>query len=167
MAKHSKKRRDSCANGKDDMPAMEKQQRFIDDFNELGDWFMQYEYLIARSCEMPGLPDAEKVDTNRIAGCQSNIWVVFASEGGRLRIRSDCESLIIKGVLAVIENVFNGESLHEIAESEMIFVEKTALREQLTTERASGIERILEMIRAFSRGLAPEGYVQNSPSVTT
>lgn len=144
------------------MPVMKKQQRFIDDFNELDDWFMQYEYLIALSCEMPGLPDEEKIDTHKIAGCQSNIWVVITSEDGALSMRSDSESLIIKGILAVIESIFNGEALSQIAGMAVTFIEKTSLREQLSTERSGGILRIIEMIRAFSNGLPMEGYVQET-----
>ena len=44
------------------------QKEFIDSFNELNDWFMQYELLLEIAGMIPIPEDSEKNEMNRIQG---------------------------------------------------------------------------------------------------
>lgn len=129
------------------MSIAEKQEQFISDYNELGDWFMQYEYLIAQTLPMEPLPASEKIEKNRITGCQSNIWLAFTRDGDRLLMRGDSDSLIIKGILGVILRFFNGERISDILAAPIYFLEKTSLHTQLTSEKTIGFNSVIETIK--------------------
>ena len=44
----------------------EYEQTFIDDLNELEDWFLQYEYLLQISADLPRIPSERRKEENRV-----------------------------------------------------------------------------------------------------
>ena len=48
----------------------------IEEFDFLGEWGDQCEYLIELGRELPDLMDEQKVDANLVRGCQSRVWFV-------------------------------------------------------------------------------------------
>lgn len=136
--------------GRDNMTLKEKQERFITDFNELGDWFMQYEYLIALAGEKTTFKEAEKKEETRIKSCQSNVWVLLDYDGQRISVRADSDSLIIRGILGIIEQLLDGRTPEEIAAADINFIERTALKQQLLTDRFKGMVSVITKIKTFA-----------------
>lgn len=129
------------------MTIQEKQEQFITDFNELDDWFMQYSYLIELTTEMEELNESEKIEETRVAGCQSNVWVIIEYHDKKLRIKADSDALIIKGILSVIVHLFNNQTPDSILNTDIDFIEKTALKEQLSTDRFKGMMAVIDRIK--------------------
>ncbi len=132
------------------MTIREKEQQFIDDFNELGDWFLQYEYLIEMICGMAELPEALRTDETRVAGCQSGVWLAMEFKDGRVRIRAHSDALIIRGILAVVVSLLDGRTPEEICAYEMRFIDETPLKEQMSTDRFRGMAAVACEIREFA-----------------
>lgn len=132
------------------MTIREKEQQFIDDFNELDDWFLQYEYLIEMICGVAELPEALRTGERRVAGCQSGVWLVMEHEDGRVRIRAHSDALIIRGILAVVVSLLDGRTPEEILNYEMHFVDATPLKEQMSTDRFRGMTAVIQEIKKFA-----------------
>ena len=145
------------------MTIREAQTEFIRSFNKLDDWFMQYELLLEIAGSTPLPAEDEKNGSTKIRGCQSNTWLVLKNDGERLFLSADSESLIIRGILGVFVMLLNEQRLEDAAEAELCFIEQTALKEQLSTDRFSTMNRVKELIRAYCKEhMKKEGKERNN-----
>ncbi len=126
---------------------LEKEQRFIKDFNEIGDAFDQYAYLIELSCLLPPLPEELKTDKNVVAGCQSTVWLDIHIDGGVFNFASDSNTLIIKGVLYILQELFNGQPAAEVAAANLSFLHETAIMDTFESSRQKGIGHVIAQLR--------------------
>ena len=55
----------------------------IENFDALGDWEAQCDYLIDLGDELPEFPASARTEANRVHGCQSNVWLVADSNRRR------------------------------------------------------------------------------------
>ena len=58
-------------------------QQIIDDFDFFDDWEDKYRYVIEEGKKMPVLDESLKVDSNKVNGCASQVWlncIVFTFE---------------------------------------------------------------------------------------
>jgi cysteine desulfuration protein SufE len=126
-----------------------REREFIDDFTEINDWMLQYEYLLSFMEDMHEIPDNERSDDLKIKGCASNAWMRLNAgpKGPRVEFASD--ALIIKGILGAITAFIGNASREEIAAWRPRFIEKTALKTQLGVDRQKGIASILKAIREW------------------
>src|SRR5579862_5096367 len=77
----------------------------IETFDALGDWEAQCDYLIDLGYEIPDLPESARTETNRVRGCQSNVWLITESKPGNppvIEIQADSDSMIVRGLIAVL-----------------------------------------------------------------
>lgn len=132
-----------------------EQAEFIEDFNSLEDWMLQYECLLDLTADMKPLQEEEKCEANRILSCQANLWLVLTFESGRIRVRSDSESLIVKGIVAVIVALFDDRTPEEICEAKITFLEDTPIRSQISTDRFNGMTGIIRKIKKFAEQQRP------------
>ena len=77
----------------DAMTIQEKQEDFIREFNELGNWFMQMEYLLAAAGEMKAMSEDLKTKDRLIPGCQSFVWFEPGLRDGKMDIQLDSDAL--------------------------------------------------------------------------
>ena len=65
-------------------------EELYEEFEYLGDWDDQCDYLIDLGFELQKLPEEAKVEENRVHGCQSNVWLLAeikaAEERGEMTI---------------------------------------------------------------------------------
>ena len=59
------------------------QEGIVRDFQELGDGFEQYAYLIELSVNLPPLAEERKTEDRLVKGCQSHIWLDMRAEEDR------------------------------------------------------------------------------------
>ncbi len=60
------------------------QQELIEEFQFFDDWMDRYQYLIDLGRRLPEFPEDQRVDANKIRGCQSQVWFVANSQDGKL-----------------------------------------------------------------------------------
>lgn len=126
------------------------EQELIDTLNELEDWFLQYEYLVEMTAFMAKLSENEKTESNHVSGCQSNVWLIAEYTDGQVWVRAFSDSLLIRGILAVILSLINGRTPPEIVAWKMRLIETTALKEQLASDRFKGMQTIVAQIKKFA-----------------
>ena len=102
----------------------EEQAEFIDDFNEFDDWMMQYSCLLELTTDMEPVSDEEKNEQNKISGCQADLWIILSFENGIVHVRADSDSLIVKGIVAVIVALFDKRTRRKSAGHILIFLKK-------------------------------------------
>jgi len=64
--------------------ALEAQKAIEEEFGFFSDWSERYQYLIDLGRRLPEFPNEWKIESNRLLGCQSNVWIVPHQQDGKL-----------------------------------------------------------------------------------
>ena len=71
------------------------QDEVVEEFAFFDDWMDRYQYLIDMGRKLPEFPDADRIDANKISGCQSQVWFVAERDDGRLNFRAISDAAIV------------------------------------------------------------------------
>jgi len=138
-------------------------EKLISNFELLGDWEERYGYLIDLGKKLPGLPDAEKTEANRVHGCQAMVWLVMEPDpqrSGALRIRADSDAFIVRGLIAVLQLIFSGHTPEEIlAADAKSTLSQLGLDKHLSPTRKNGLFAMVERIRTLAGTSAKPGTI--------
>jgi cysteine desulfuration protein SufE len=129
------------------MTLAEKQEEMIRRINEVGDCFDQYNYLVVKAQSLPEMSPEKKKDENLLSGCQSLLWLSVEAEDGRLYMEADSDTLILRGVLELLRELFDGEKIEEIQVLPVRLFEETELAATFTSDRNTGIKTIIQKLK--------------------
>jgi cysteine desulfuration protein SufE len=135
------------------MTINESQDRIIEELLPLNDWFEKYEYLIGLGKALKPLAEEFKTDENLISGCQSKVWLKAEKKDNKICMAADSDTLITKGIIALLLRVFNDQSPDDIINCNLYFVEKIGLSRNLSPARANGVVSIIKQIMFYSNKL--------------
>ena len=133
------------------------QEELIEEFRFFDDWMDRYQYLIDLGRRLPEFPEAERVDANKIRGCQSQVWFVAKEKDGRLEFRAISDAAIVSGLIAVLLRIYSGKKPQEILDTAPDFVKALQLEAHLSPTRSNGLASMLKAIRDFAAGALQAG----------
>ena len=114
-------------------------------FEDPKDKFVQ---LMDMAKESDQLKENEKVEKNKINGCTSRAWVVTEQNSNdTYTFRTDSDSLIVKGLLTILEKVFSGQTADDILSinsSDILF--SIGLDKTITSQRTNGFSSAVQKI---------------------
>ena len=120
----------------------------VDTFEFFDDWDQRYRYLVELGENLAPLPDALKTGENWVKPCMSTVHVAAESvpdHPGLIRFRGDCDTAIIKGVLALLIDLMSGHTLDEIEQMDVdTLFQRLRLEEHLSPNRHVGIYAIVD-----------------------
>jgi len=130
----------------------------IETFDALGDWEAQCDYLIDLGCEIPDFPADARIEANRVHGCQSNVWLIAEMKMTSppvLEILADSDSMIVKGLIAVLLMAYSGRTPQEILATDIkeIF-SRLGLNRQLSSARRNGLFGMVKRIESIAHSAA-------------
>jgi len=128
----------------------EIQAGIVEDFSFLPQWDERYAYLIELGQKMPPLPEKNRTEDNIVRGCQSTVWLHRECQDGKVHLKADSDSLIVKGLAALLMQVFSGQPAEDILTADLTFFEQTGLNKHLSSQRANGLMAMIEQIKAFA-----------------
>lgn len=134
----------------------EIQAEIVEDFSFLPQWDERYSYLIELGQKMEPLDDAYKIEDNIVRGCQSTVWLHRECRDGRVILEADSDSLIVKGLAALLMKVFSDQPAGDVLKAELVFFEETGLDKHLSSQRANGLMAMIEQIKTFASGCAAD-----------
>jgi cysteine desulfuration protein SufE len=123
--------------------------RLAEEFDFLEDWEDRYRYILDLGKELAPLTDAERTDANKVRGCASQVWLVRdPAEGGRLAFRGDSDAHLVRGLVAILLQLYSGRAPAEILafDARAAFA-RLGLEGALTSQRANGLFSMVERIR--------------------
>jgi len=123
-------------------------ETLMDDFALFDDWEERYRYIIELGNGLKPLTDEEHNDANKVQGCVSQVWLVNDRDDARLSFRGDSDAHIVRGLVAILLDLYDGKSPQEIADydAEGAF-QKLGLGEHLTPQRSNGFYAMVQRIR--------------------
>ena len=123
-------------------------QDMIDDFQFLDDWEDRYMHVIDMGKSLPELTYEERNETNKVRGCASQVWLITEKTGDRFTFRGDSDAHIVKGLVAIVIEIFSNRIASEILSLDAkTILEQLGLSEHLSTQRANGLASMIERIR--------------------
>ncbi len=124
-------------------------QDMIDDFAFLDDWEDRYMHVIDLGKGLPPLPDAARNEANKVKGCASQVWLVSEKSGDIWTFSGDSDAHIVKGLVAIVLEIFSGRSAAEIAALDANdILSKLGLSEHLSAQRSNGLAAMIGRIKA-------------------
>ena len=114
-------------------------------FEDPKDKFVQ---LMDMAKESEQLKENEKVEQNKINGCTSRAWVVTEQNGDdTYTFRTDSDSLIVKGLLTILEQIFSGQTADNILSinsNDILY--SIGLDKTITSQRTNGFSSAVQKI---------------------
>ena len=78
------------------------QEELVEEFQFFDNWMDRYQYLIDLGRQLPEFPEADRIDANKIRGCQSQVWFVASEHDGVLDFRAISDAAIVSGLIALL-----------------------------------------------------------------
>lgn len=131
----------------------------VENFDFFDDWDARYQYLIELGESLPAMPDALKVEENWVKPCMSTVHVSAhrqKDDTSQIYFKGDCDTAIIKGVLALLIDLLSHRTLNEISSMDVdSLFRRLKLEEHLSPNRHVGIyaikEKMIERAEALSK----------------
>lgn len=126
------------------------QDELIEEFSFFDNWMDRYQYLIDLGRRLPELSPEEKVESNKIKGCQSQVWFVAEQQDGRLTFRAISDAAIVSGLIAMLLRIYSNRRPEDILATPPDFVAALELEKHLSPTRSTGLASMLDAIRRFA-----------------
>jgi len=126
------------------------QQEIIEEFRFFDDWMDRYQYLIDLGRRLPEFPDEYRTDSNKIRGCQSQVWFVADSRNGKLNFQAISDAAIVSGLIAVLLRIYSGKRPRDILDTPADFISALNLENHLSATRSTGLHAMLKAIHNFA-----------------
>lgn len=132
------------------MTLAEKQQKLIEDYSVVPDAQERLALVVDQARRRPPLPEAERIDANRIKGCVSLAWLVEELRDGRCHFRSDADSPLVRGLLTLLCDFYSGATPADVAATEPALITELGLDRNLSPTRLNGLRSVRAKIRDFA-----------------
>jgi cysteine desulfuration protein SufE len=126
------------------------QDELVEEFQSFDNWMDRYQYLIDLGRRLPDFPDSDRIDANKIRGCQSQVWFVANDYDGRLHFRAISDAAIVSGLIALLLRVYSDRRPQDILDTPPEFVAALELEQHLSATRSNGLSSMLKAIRNFA-----------------
>ena len=137
-------------------------EEIVENFGLLDEWDDRYRYVIELGRTLTPLPDEAHVDSNKVQGCASQVWLLTdvkpnGASGPILTFQGDSDAHIVRGLIAILFALYSGKSAGDIlAIDSLALFDRIGLRENLTPQRSNGLRSMVERIRAEAKAALAE-----------
>lgn len=132
------------------MTIKELQERLINEFEQYGEWDEKYTRIIELGRKLPLLSDDFKTDKFKLNGCQSQVWINAKFEDGKIFFEADSDAAIVKGLIAILINVYSGHSPDEILSNPPDFLKNIGIDNHLSPTRKNGLGAMMKQIQMYA-----------------
>ena len=130
------------------MSGIQKIQKDLsDDFSLLANWEEKYEYLIEMGMDLPAMKPENKVEKNLVKGCQSSVWFDVNCKDGNMVFEADSDSLVVKGMVAVLYKLFNNQPAKDVLDADLSFFEELGLWRHISSQRSNGLTAMVAHLK--------------------
>jgi len=132
------------------MTINEIQDTIIDDFSAFEDWMDKYNFLIDLGKELPLIDPKFRIKDYLIEGCQSKVWLHPEYNGQKITFTADSDALITRGIVALLIKVLSDRTPDEIISSNLYFIDRIGLRQNLSPTRSNGLLSMIRQIKLYA-----------------
>ena len=129
----------------------EEQKDLIEEFSIFDDWQDKYEHIIDMGKKLNMLPDKYHINVFKVEGCVSEVYLVPKKNGNLLNFQADSNSVITRGLIAILLRIYSDRSPEDISNNPPEFIDKVGLGVHLTPSRTNGLHSMVEKIMEYAK----------------
>ncbi len=126
------------------------QNVIVNEFSAYSDWMDKYNFLIELGKELPVIDPRYKTRDFLIEGCQSKVWLHPEFDGNIIKFTADSDAIITKGIVSLLIKVLSGRTPREIMDSDLFFIDKIGLRQNLSPTRSNGLLSMVKQMKLYA-----------------
>ena len=126
------------------------EEEIVDEFNMFDSWIDKYDYLIDLGKSLPKIDSIYKTQENIITGCQSQVWLHAKKVDDKVVFTADSDAIMTKGIIAMLIRVLSGQKAENIINTNLDFINKIGLNEQLSQTRANGLNSMIKQMKIYA-----------------
>ncbi len=126
------------------------QNSIVDEFSVYDDWMDKYNFLIELGKELPVIDPHYKTKNFLIEGCQSKVWLHPEFDGNVITFTADSDAIITRGIVSLLIKVLSGRTPKEIIDSDLFFIDKIGLRQNLSPTRSNGLLSMVKQMKLYA-----------------
>jgi cysteine desulfuration protein SufE len=126
----------------------------LETFDDLKEWDERYDFIIDLGRELPPFPAEFQTEENIVGGCMSTVWLKTNDSDQPdqpLEIQADSDSIIVKGLIAVLLAYYSGMTPSQVVESDVSgFLKQLGLNQHLSPQRRNGLFSMIKRLKALA-----------------
>ena len=107
----------------------------------------RYEKVIALGRELPPFPEEEKIEKNRVKGCQSILYLKMERLKEKLHILTTSDALISAGLATLLTSIYQEEPPEAILQCPPLFLREIGLLDALSPNRSNGLRSLYQKMQ--------------------
>ncbi|MGR4038346.1 SufE family protein [Pseudomonas sp. JDS08PS003] len=114
-------------------------------FQQAPGWEQRARLLMQWGERLPALDEADKIEANRVLGCESQVWLVASLHEGRWQFAAASDARLIRGLVALLLARVNGLTAQQLQEVDLAdWFNQLGLSRQLSPSRSNGLNAVLQ-----------------------
>ena len=132
------------------MGLKERESELIDSLKMIPDAYERLAYLIEFGKNTPKLESSLKLDSFKIEGCLSQLWIVPEFKEGKCYFQSESDSAIVHGIAGLLCDFYSNQYPSEILRNDATFLGEVGINQHLSPNRRNGLSKIVQSIHHFA-----------------
>lgn len=128
----------------------EKKQSVLSELAAITDTDERYRYIIGKGRAMPEIAPEKLDEKYLIQGCISRAWLLPELRDGLIYFQGHSEAAIVKGIIAILIEVYSGNSPQENLALSPEFLREGGITEHLSMNRRNGLSSVVKQIMMYS-----------------
>ena len=138
------------------MALEQKKDALVEEITLIPDAYERLGYIVDRGKKADGLTEDLRIDSFKIEGCMSQLWIVPAYKEGLCSFKSESDSAIVKGIASLLCDFYSEEKPYDIQKSDADVLSEVGITQHLSPNRRTGVSRIVESIQRFAKSCLAE-----------
>lgn len=142
------------------MTIQDKKQSILNELGLISSADERYRLIIQKGRALAPLTDEQRQEKFLIEGCISRAWLIPELRGGKVFFTADSEAAIVKGIMAILLEVYSGNAPSENLGLSPDFLKEGGITEHLSMNRRNGLSSVVKQIMLYSaayKALAAQG----------
>ena len=123
----------------------------LETFQAAAGWEQRARLLMQWGDRLAALSDVDKVEANRVHGCESQVWLVGALQDGHWQFSASSDARLIRGLVALLLARVNGLSAADLQQVDLPdWFSQLGLSRQLSPSRSNGLNAVLQRMNELA-----------------
>jgi cysteine desulfuration protein SufE len=133
------------------MDINDKINKYKSILNMFSDNNERYKFLIDLARKAESFPEEFRLESFKVKGCMSQVWLVPKLEEGKVKYFSDSDAMIVKGTVTLVSDIYSGHTAQEILSNDKNLMEELDLGNILSMNRRNGAYNMLNMVKEHAK----------------
>ncbi|MGE6791635.1 Cysteine desulfuration protein SufE [Pseudomonas guineae] len=119
-------------------------QAALDAFSACQGWEQRARLLMQWGEQLAPLSESERCESNRVAGCESQVWLLAERNGEHWQFRASSDARLLRGLLALLLARANDLPQRELTQLDLPdWFAQLGLARHLSPSRSNGLQAVL------------------------